>query len=317
MNFRRFVVAAAAVVACAAAATSGCVGTSTTGINPPPTDTVCARGALVTGDSLFGLFDAANGCRTVDLFSSETTFANGYSLALTSGKGYLATMGTTDSNIYLRPSLELVTSKKRLIAYDSYYFPQQAALTFVADSTTTFTLRAATVDTLAGDLGFYFIKLQSCKVPAAPVTLPADSVTQAATLTTSDCLMPMGDFNTGDSSRVQLYSMHLDAGQARTIYWRSATPLIVLMGPTYDTFATIPGSVGADSIDTQIGSLDFAPSNAGDYTIVVGTNAYTTAATPYTLTIGAQHASPPPSATQGVRTRAPRYSVFQKSIPPA
>lgn len=293
-------IAAAAAIAYAVAATSGCVGNSTTGINPPPTDTVCARGALAVGDSLNGVFQAANGCRIVDLFSKETTFANGYQLALTSGKGYLVSMGTTDSNTYLRPALELVNASKKLIAYDSYYWPQQAVLTFVADSTKTYTLRAATVDTLAGDFGLYFVRLQSCNVPVAPLVLSTDSVTQSSSLQRSDCVMPEGDFNAGDSSRVQLYSMHIDAGQARTISWVSGTPLIVLMGPTYDTFASLPGSVAEDSVDSPVGSIEFAPPNAGDYTIVVGTYAYTSATTPYTLTIGAEHA---PGAVQRIPYR--------------
>ncbi len=290
-------------VALAVGVSSSCVSNATTGINPPPTDTVCARGALATGDSLYGVFQAANGCRTVDLFSKETTFANGYQLALTSGRGYLVSMGTTDSNIYLRPSLELVNAKKTLLAYDAYYWPQQAVLTFVADSTVTYTLRAATVDTMPGDFGLYFVKAQSCKVPVGPLTLPTDSVTASVSLAHADCLMPLGDFNTGDSSRVQLYSMHVNAGQARTISWTSGTPMIVLIGPTYDTFAALANSFGEDSVDAPAGSIEFAPPTTGDYTIVVGTFAYTAATTPYTLTIGAEHT---PMSIQRVRSRRRR-----------
>jgi hypothetical protein len=310
MIFRRFfdnallgralAVAVAAAVACAAAVSAtSCVGNST-GIAPPPTDTVCARGALAPGDSIGGLFDGQNGCRIVDLFSNETTFANGYTLALTSGKGYLISMGTTDSNIYLRPSLELVNAKKKLIAYDTYSWPQLAVLTFVADSTKTYSLRAATLDTVAGDFGYYFVRMQSCKVPVGPVTLPADSATQSESLTRSDCLMPEGDFNTGDSSYVHLYSMHVDQGLARTISWTSGTPLTVLIGPTYDTFASLPLSYGEDTVDAPTGSIEFAPPTTGDYTIVVGTYAYTPATVPYSLTIGAEHT---PIFTQRVRYR--------------
>jgi hypothetical protein len=309
MIFRRFLdnallrralpVAVAAACAVAVAA-SGCVGNSTTGLTPPPTDTVCTRGALAPGDSLNGVFDSQNGCRIVDLFSKETTFANGYTLALTSGKGYLVSMGTTDSNIYLKPALELVNADKKLIAYDTYLWPQLAVLTFVADSTKTYSLRAATLDTAGGDFGLYFVRMQSCRVPVNPLTLPADSMTQSESLTKSDCLMPQGDFNIGDSSFVQLYSMHMDAGQARTVSWTSGTPLIVVIGPTYDTFASLPGSFGEDSVDATSGSIEFTPPNTGDYTIVVGTYAYTSATTPYALTIGAEHT---PIAIQRVHYR--------------
>jgi len=282
--------AGAAATAVIVGATSGCLGSSSVAA-PAPADTVCARGALKVGDSIVNLFDAANGCRIVDLYSAETTFANAYTLALTSGSGYLITMGTTDSgDVYLRPALELVNTKKELVAYDTYYWPQQAALTFVADSTVNWTVRAATLDTLAGDLGSYFIKMQACKVPVGPLVNATDSVTQSDSLTKSDCKMPMGDFNPTDSSRVHLYSMHLDAGQSRTLTYSSTVPMVILIGPTYDTFASLAGSRGADSLDSQSGSLQFYPDSAADYTVVVGTFTYSATGVPYTLTIGAEHA---------------------------
>jgi hypothetical protein len=225
-------------------------------------------------------------------------------LALTSGTGYLITMGTTDSNPYLRSSLELVNTKKLLIAYDTYYFPQQAALTFVADSTVNWTVRAATLDTLAGDLGQYFIKMQSCKVPVPLLVNSTDSTTHSDSLTTSDCKMPMGDFNPVDSSRVHLYSMHLDSGQSRTLTYNSTVPMVILIGPTYDTFASLPGSRGTDSLDSQHGSLQFFPDSAADYTVVVGAFAYSTTSVPYTLTIGAEH-------TPSVQRVVPRHRITE------
>jgi len=312
---RFLVVAAAAAVAVAVAATSGCLGTTTT-FAPPATDTVCQRGALKAGDSLSFIFDAANGCRTVDLYSAETTFANSFNVALQSGTGYLITMGTTDSNPFLRPSLELVDSKKKLIAYDTYYFPQQAALTFVADSTTNWTVRAATEDTLAGDLGQYFIKMQQCRVPAPPLMANSDAIFLADSLTKSDCLMPKSDFNTADSSRVHLYSFHLDAGQARTIAYDAAKPMVILIGPTYDTFASLAGSLGADSIDSRSGSLEFAADSAADYTVVVGSFAYSATSVPYTFSITAEHA--PMMQRMRLRNGATRSSknLFRPPVAP-
>jgi hypothetical protein len=291
MQPRHLALAGAALVSGIVAATAtGCLGNSITNTNPPPADTVCSRGTLKVGDSLSNIFSAANGCRTVDLYSAETTFANAYAVSLTSGTGYLVTMGTTDSNGFMRPSLELVNTKKKLIAFDTYYFPAQAALTFVADSTVSWTVRAATLDTLSGDLGPYFVKLQQCKVPAAPLVQLTDTATVSDSLTKSDCKMPRSDFNPVDSSHVHLYSMHVDAGQARTLTYNANASLIVLIGPTYDTFAALPGSLGADSIDSSSGSLEFAPDSAGDYTVVVGTWKFLTTSVPYTLTIGAEHA---------------------------
>lgn len=320
---RAGVFAAAAAVAVTVAATSGCLGNGITNITPPAADTVCEKGALKVGDSLSFIFDATNGCRIVDLYSAETTFANSYSVALTSGTGYLITMGTTDSNRFLRPSLELVNTKKQLIAYDTYYFPQQAALTFVADSTVNWTVRAATEDTLTGDLGAYFIKMRQCKVPVAMLAASTDSATQSDSLTTSDCVMPRSDFNAGDSSHVHLYAMHLDAGQARTLTYSSTKPMAILIGPTYDTFASLPGSRGADSLNSPSGSLEFAPDSAADYTIVVGTFAYSAATVPYTLTIGAEHAPsmqrmrlrPFPSVTRFSRSRSHPPAVQHRSTP--
>jgi len=316
MHSRFFALAAAAATAVIVGATSGCLG-NTSVAAPPAADTVCARGALKVGDSIVNIFDAANGCRTVDLYSAETTFANAYTLALTSGTGYLITMGTADTGyVYLRPSLELVNTKKHLIAYDTYYWPQQAALTFVADSTVNWTVRAATLDTLAGDLGQYFIKMQACKVPVALLVNPTDSMTHSDSLTKSDCKMPMGDFNPVDSSRVHLYSMHLDAGQARTLTYSSTMPMVILIGPTYDTFASLAGSHGADSLDSQSGSLQFFPDSAADYTVVVGTFAYATGV-PYSLTIGAEHAPSMQRVTQSSRSRSRLLGVPRQSTPPS
>ena len=316
MYSRYLALAAAAATAVIVGATSGCLGT--TGIAaPPPADTVCARGALKPGDSIVNIFDAANGCRTVDLYSAETTFANAYTVALTAGSGYLITMGTTDSNPYLRSSLELVNTKKKLLAYDTYYLPQQAALTFVADSTVNWTVRAATLDTLAGDLGQYFIKMQSCKVPIAVLANATDSATHADSLTKSDCKMPMGDFNPVDSSHVHLYSMHVDSGQSRTLTYSSTVPMVILIGPTYDTFASLLGSRGADSLDSRSGSLEFFPDSAADYTVVVGTFAYSTTSVPYTLTIGAEHQPSMQRVTQSSRSRSRLLGVQRRSTPPS
>ena len=309
MQSRVFAFAGAAAVAVIVAATSSCLG-STASVAPPAADTVCTKGALKFGDSLSFIFDGANGCRIVDLYSAETTFANSYSLALTAGTGYLITMGTTDSNIYLRPSLELVNTKKKLIAYDTYYWPAQAALTFVADSTTGWTVRAATEDTLAGDFGQYFIRMQQCKVPAMLVA-STDSVTVSDSLAKPDCLMPLSDFNPLDSSRVHLYSMHMDAGQARTLYYSATQPISVLIGPTYDTFASLLGSVGSDSLDSPSGTLEFGPDTAGDYTVVVGSFAYSAKSVPYTLTIGAEH----PPSMQRMRMNVTPFSK-NRSRPP-
>jgi hypothetical protein len=311
---RAVALAGAAATAAIVGATSGCLG-NTSIAAPPPADTVCARGALKAGDSIVNIFDAANGCRIVDLFSAETTFANAYTLALTSGSGYLITMGTTDSNPYLRSSLELVNTKKQLLAYDSYYFPQQAALTFVADSTVNWTVRAATLDTLAGDLGQYFIKMQSCKVPAIVAT-PADSVTHSDVLTSADCLMPLSDFSVADSSRVQLYSMIMSSGVTRTVSWTSSAPLNVLIGPTYDTFASLRGSFGESTTSGTSGSIDFTPGPTGNYTIVVGTASYSTAPVSYTVTIGHNHLlSTQQVSTQSSRSRS-RPPVGQRQSTP-
>lgn len=307
MIYRVITFAGAAAVAVVVAATSGCLGSGITNVAPPAADTVCEKGALKFGDSLSFIFDAANGCRTVDLYSAETTFANSYTLALTSGTGYLITMGTTDSNRYLRSSLELVNTNKKLVAYDTYYWPQQTALTFVADSTVNWTVRAATEDTLAGDLGQYFIRMQQCKVPAAPLVASTDAVTQTDSLAKSDCTMPRSDFNPVDSSHVHLYSMHLDAGQARTLTYSATQPMAILIGPTYDTFASLPGALGADSIDSQSGSLEFAPDSAADYTVVVGTYAYSAATVPYTLSISAEHA--PTMQRMRLRQRRAKYET--------
>lgn len=316
MYSRFFALAGAAATAVIVGATSGCLG-NTSVAAPLPADTVCARGALKVGDSIVNIFDAANGCRTVDLYSAETTFANAYTLALTSGSGYLITMGTTDSNPYLRSSLELVNTKKQLIAYDTYYLPQQAALTFVADSTVNWTVRAATLDTLAGDLGQYFIKMQACKVPVAPLVNSTDAATHSDSLATLDCKMPMGDFNPVDSSRVHLYSMHLDAGQSRTLTYSSTVPMVILIGPTYDTFASLLGSRGADDLDSQSGSLEFFPDSGADYTVVVGTFAYSATSVPYTLTIGAEHAPLMQRVTQFSRSRSRLLAVPRQSTPPS
>jgi len=309
LSSRFFAFAAAATVAVAVAATSGCLGNGITNTSPPPADTVCTKGALKVGDSLSYIFDAANGCRIVDLFSAETTFANSFSLALTSGTGYLITMGTTDSNPYLRPSLELTATdtSKTLLAYDTYYWRQQAVLTFVADSTVNLNVRAATVDTLAGDLGQYFIKMQQCRVPAARLVASTDTVTHSDSLTKADCLMPLSDFNSNDSSRVQLYSMHIDAGQARTLTYSASRPMVILIGPTYDTFASLPGSLGADSINSSSGSLEFSPGTARDYTVVVGTYAFATASVPYSLSISAEHA--PTMQRMRLRRSLPKHET--------
>jgi hypothetical protein len=309
---RAVLITVAAAVVCVVAASTSCVANST-GTAPPPTDTVCTRGAIVAGDSLSATFDAANGCRIVDIFSAETTFANSYSLALKTGQGYLLTMGTTDSNPYLHSSLELVNAKKKLVAYDVEQWRALAALAFVADSNMNWSVRAATHDTQPGDFGIYFIRMQTCRVPAF-LSAPTDSITHADSLTKSDCLMPMSDFNVADSSRVHLYSMNLTAGDTRVVSWSSPVPLTVLIGPTYDTFASLPGSIGADSVAATTGTIQFSPGPAGDYTIIVGTYAYSATTVPYTITIGTNQLVPG-VATPFSRNRFHPPGVLRLSTP--
>jgi hypothetical protein len=150
-----------------------------------------------------------------------------------------------------------------------------------------------------------------CKVPLIPLISSTDSASYSGSLTTSDCRMPPGDFNANDSSQVELYSMRMSDTASRTLYFNSSTPLIILVGPTYDTFASLLGSHGASVTAQTNGSLEFYPGVAGDYSIIVGTYSYATNVS-YSLTIGAEHA--PTAAAEGAEPST-RFSRSQ-SLPP-
>jgi len=102
--------------------------------------------------------------------------------------------------------------------------------------------------------------------------------------------------------------MHMDAGQARTLRFAASVPMIILVGPTYDTFASLPGAIGGDNLGTQSDSLEFDPDSAADYTVVIGTGTYSAKTIPYTLTIGAEHVP----SMERLRFR-PRSAVTQSS----
>ncbi len=301
---------APAIVAIASFAAAACVG-STPPLPPPAVaDTVCARGALAVGGSKTGSFNILNGCRTLDIVTGETSYAHSYSVSLTPGQGYLATMYTTDVGYYyMKSALELIgkhaavqdTSKDSVLAYDSYYWPYWTTLAFVADSTKVTSIRTATADSQSVDTGSYIVSLTSCKAPLVNVV---DSATHPDTLKATDCLMPVGNFNVLDSSRVQLYSVHFDANTARTITWSANRPMAVVVGPTYDTYAELAGSLGSTSYGISTGSLEFAAPRTGTYTIIFGTYGFSTAPVPYTIGIGGEHTPTASVATLFSRSRS-------------
>jgi hypothetical protein len=274
----------------------GCITSTVPGIvTPPAADTVCTRGALTTGDSVVGHLTAANGCRTIDLFQAETTYANEYTLPVQAGQGYLVSMGSIFVNPFFRVALELVgpnsAGHDSLLGYDTYYYPARAALPFVAPATGTYKVRATVADSVSSDSGGYSVRLQTCKVPVAGVI--TDSTTHDDTLGPSDCVMPRSNFYVGDTTRVQMYAMHVDTGMARTLTFTSASPLVVVVGSQFDPFLGLTRSYGVTAYDVTNGTLEVAPPHPGTYTIIVGTYGFVSAPTPYTLTVGGQHAPPP------------------------
>lgn len=287
---RSILVSAGLVLATSVAAACGSSGATA----PKITQKVCPTVALSAG-ALSNDLDTADACLTANalhgvLFAQpDSTLASDYSLRVQGGDGFVVTMQGLPSTS-LTTQLDLLAGDTLLAASPSGIFGP-SVLAFVNGTPDSLTVRATAVDSLPSDTGAYVLRVQSCKVPLAPIT---DSTTHTDVLQSGDCALPSASF-VGDSSHLQLYSVHVDSATQRRISITSPGAIYFFSGGAHDdTFGVLPSEVF-----TRPSQQPTAPSafgfllglgRPGYYTLAIGTTS--TDATTYTLTVGSEQATP-------------------------
>jgi hypothetical protein len=265
-------------------------------------DANCVAGELTVGTTVNGDLSAATAC-SYPLFwdSSASTINESYNFGTQKGKGYLISLQANWDN-----HAELIggtSTAEVTLAEADYGGARQSTLAFVATGNTGYSVRVGADDdnNNAADTGAFVLRAQTCKVPLATIT---DSVTHTDTLgLAGDCTDPEGDYRSGDSSFVHLYTIHMDSGASRTIYFTVPTAELAfnLGGPGFDPYGYFETSTWFNATNISGGSGTFTAGDSGTYTMVVGTAAYSATPVPYTMTIGAEvlaplHVTPPPAA---------------------
>jgi hypothetical protein len=272
-----------------AAFVAGACSSDNSGFNPKTAkgpDKTCVIGELTVGSAATGDLSAASACSYPQFFdSANTAIAVSYNFGAEKGKGYLISL---QSNWENQASLiGTASGVPATLAYADYDHQWQATLAFVATGNTGYSVRVGAYDANPVDTGAYTLRAQSCKVPIPTVT---DSVTHSDNLTPSDCMMPLGDFDSEDSTYVHLYAIQFDSGASRNIYITAADSSVTfnLGGPGFDPYGYYNNSARISAYGVTDGSGTFTAAAAGVYTLVIGTSHYTTTTAPYTITFGAQ-----------------------------
>lgn len=257
-------------------------------------DTACVKGTLSVGQTINGDLNVASSCFYPDVWDStvaaDTAIGQSYNFTVQKGKGYLVSLLTTnESNDQLRGGTK---SAPELLEIADYEAPYQSTLPFVADSSTTYSVRVSSDDQhYEADTGAYVLRAQTCEVPVPMVT---DSVTVVDSLASNDCTDPQSDLSTEDSSHVDLYTVHFaNNGGTRTFYFTVPSSTLAVEGagpgynggPGWDPYCyNCASSVDQRSIGT--GSYSFTAADSGVYTFILASTQYSVATVPYTLSIG-------------------------------
>jgi hypothetical protein len=273
---------------------------------PVGPDATCVLGTLSVGTPVSGDLGAGNSCLYPQFEDSGAApaLAQSYNFGVQAGKGYLLSVQSAYDN-----QASLIGTQGGVAVtrgYAWYGGDWQATVAFVAPSTTAYSVRAGQHDAVAGDTGAYVLRAQTCKVPVPMIT---DSITHSDNLAPGDCLMPESDFG-DDSSYLHIYAIHFDSGAARTISVSASGSSVRLDmgGPGFDPYGyydNYPGftNSGASGVTTTETNT-FVAADSGVYTLIIGTDSYSAASQPYTITVGNQqvaplHVTPPPMTSAG------------------
>jgi hypothetical protein len=273
----------------------------TSGLDPAR----CTVGTIAAGQSAQGDLNPANGNTCAEGYPFEEGDSDNYvayKFGVTSGTGYLVSLAASwDNHVELMQASPI---GEQLIGVSDECCSAQSTIPFVANATTTYGVRVGQDDPLINgapsDTGAYTLRVQTCKVPVTTVT---DSITHVDSLTTSDCVNPRGDFSE-DSSYIHIYTIHFAApGDQRTIAITAGIdqPLIVRAGgPGYDPYCYFTDCLLYD-YGFEDNSWTVTAPDSGTYTMVLGTESFTSSTVPYTVTFGsdvsaASHVTPPPTA---------------------
>lgn len=283
-------------------------------------DASCVKGSLSVGQTIQGDLSAASSCLYPLVWNTnDTSIGQSYNFTVQAGKGYLVSLlATWDNNALLVGG---TTASPSILEAADYSGTYQSTLPFVATSSTTYSVRVGSDDETnrLADTGTYTLRAQACKVPLPLVT---DSVTHTDNLGPGDCTAPQSDFTTGDSSYVHLYAIHFDSAASRTIYIQAPGAALAfdLGGPGFNPYGYSYGnnSVGwiyARNITGGMGT--FTAADSGTYTMVIGTQAYSASAQPYTITFGAMvpaasHVTPPPMSAMSFRMGSGSVVMMKK-----
>jgi hypothetical protein len=274
---------------------------------PPigPDAASCVVGTLSVGTTVSGDLNPTTAKCSDSLFwdSSTSTIYESYNFGVQSGKGYLISLlATWDNHVELMGG---TSAAEQMLGVADYSAPRQSTIPFVAKSTTAYSVRvgADDPDHNLADTGAFTLRVQSCKVPLTTIT---DSVSHSDNLAPTDCTVPEGDFTTGDSSYVHLYTIHFDSAGTRTFYFAvPGAPLAFDMGgPLYDPYGYLGNSIGVQNVANG-SSVTFTAGDSGTYTMILGTSTYSATSQSYTMTVGADipaalHVTPPPSRSSSV-----------------
>lgn len=252
-----------------------------------PDDPVCVKGQIAPGNTKAGQLGATS-CTFADSIVAGgsggnyvSTYFDAYTFQATAGKAYQIIARSPDTQTDLVLSLwgDGISANGGILlaAGDDEagglggYDPMTL---FIAPQSGVYSLRVSGYS--ASDTNTYTLTARACPVHSVITTSFSDANQK---LQTSDCVWDVPYFGS-DSSRIALYSVHLDANTARTITVVSSDfdPAFYIGGPGFDALCYTDacggsngasGSAGVDSV-TRVLVAD----STGDYTLAVGSYAY-------------------------------------------
>lgn len=251
----------------------------------------CVKGQLSIGGTATGVLSSASCPLTDTIVSDNDTYYDSYTFQASAGKAYQITARAPDQNtdyvLYLMGFGASQGQEVELGASDDDgqglggVDPQ---MTFIAPESGVYSVRVMGYSN--ADTNSYTLTARECPVRGTIATSFSDANQQ---LQQSDCVVA-GYLPGADSSRVALYSVHMDAGTTReiTVVSSAFTPGFLIGGPGFDAMCWLDGCSstgvwnGTDSVTTT-----FTAENSGDYTLGVGSSSgYSTLGT-FKLVVGA------------------------------
>lgn len=250
----------------------------------------CVKGSIEPGSSVTGEVTTASCSRFDFALSGDSVYYDAYTMDVERDHGYLVTLAPPDGAEPFDNSIELVatnpiTGEEQVLGISddegsANSSPNQAQMRFVAPASTRLSVRVSGYDRT--ELGEYALTVQSCDPPAPGISAPTNIT---GTLASTDCVSYL--YASGDSSNVQLYSIHFDANQERIITVTSPdfSPAIDLWGPGFDALCYLEGCGGdANATAGSTATIDFVASDdfingflrntPGTYTLAVGSSQF-------------------------------------------